>query len=83
MESPASALRGRAGGPGRGAVLAGPLSLAVALAFENDLVGVVGEAIDGALGEDGIIEERDPLVDRPVRGDRPRMMQPPSRCVLT
>ncbi len=45
---------------------AGPLSLAVALAFEDDLVGVVGEAVDGALSEDGIVEEWDPLVDGSV-----------------
>ena len=69
MKSPSPARRGSAGRPGRGAGLAGPLALAVALAFEGDLVGVVGEAIDGALGEDRIIEERDPLVDRPVRGN--------------
>lgn len=29
----------------------------------------MGEAIDGALSEDGIVEERDPLVDRAVAGD--------------
>jgi len=47
------------------------LALPVALSFEDDLVGVVSQAIDGALSEDGIIEERDPLVDGSVgRQDR-------------
>jgi hypothetical protein len=29
----------------------------------------VGEAIEGTLGEDGIVEESDPLVDGAVAGD--------------
>jgi hypothetical protein len=29
----------------------------------------VGEAIEGALGEDGIVEESDPLIDGAVAGD--------------
>ena len=29
----------------------------------------MGEAIEGALGEDGIVEESDPLVDGAVAGD--------------
>ena len=49
--------------------LTGALSGAVAVAFHDDLVGVVGEAVEGALGEDGIVEEGDPLVDGPVGSD--------------
>jgi hypothetical protein len=45
------------------------LSAAITVAFHDDLVGVVGEAVECALGEDGIIEEWDPLVDGPVGGD--------------
>jgi hypothetical protein len=32
------------------------------------LVGVVGEAVEGALSEDGIVEERDPFLDGTVGG---------------
>ncbi len=63
MKSPPTPLRCSSSGPALGLRFAGPLSLAIALAFEDDLVGVVGESVDGALGEDGIVEERDPLVD--------------------
>jgi hypothetical protein len=52
---------------GRG--LTGALSGAVAVAFHDDLVGVAGEAVECAPGEDGIIEEGDPLVDGAVGGD--------------
>jgi hypothetical protein len=47
----------------------GSLSFSVAVALDDDLVGVVGEAINRTLGEDGIVEERDPLVDGAVAGD--------------
>jgi group II intron reverse transcriptase/maturase len=50
----------------------GPLTAAVTLAFDHNLVGVVGEAVEGALGEDRIVEERDPFLDAPVGGDEGR-----------
>jgi len=45
------------------------LAFSIALAFEDDLVGIVGEAVDGTLREDRIIEERNPFVDRAIRGE--------------
>jgi hypothetical protein len=47
----------------------GALAAAIAVAFDDNLIGVVCEAIEGALGEDGIVKERDPLVDGAVRCD--------------
>ena len=47
----------------------GSLTGPVALSLDDDLVGVVGEAIEGALGEDRVIEEGDPLVDTAVGCD--------------
>jgi len=44
-----------------GGALTGSLEFSVAFALHDDLVGVVGEAVDGALGQDRILEERDPL----------------------
>ncbi len=49
-------------GHGRGSVgvsLAGPLAFSEALALHHDLVGVVGKPVEGALGEDRVVEERD------------------------
>ena len=54
---------------GRGGGLAGPLSAAVARPIHDDLVAVVRKPIEGALCEDRIIEERDPLFDGTVGGD--------------
>ena len=45
------------------------LAAAVTLPLDDDLIGVVGEAVEGALGQDGIIEEGDPLVDYAVGCD--------------
>ena len=45
------------------------LTFPVAVAFDNDLVGVVRQPIDRALGKDGIVEQRNPLVDGAVTGD--------------
>jgi hypothetical protein len=59
---PASSSRLRCRPIGGG--FAGALPLAEALALHDDLVGIVGEPIERALGEDRIVEERDPLVDR-------------------
>lgn len=55
-----------------GTRLARPLVFPIALALDDDLVGIVGEAIDGALGQDRVVEQRDPLVDGPVAGDESR-----------
>ena len=49
--------------------LPGTLTGAVTVTLDDDLVGVVGQAIEGALGEDGVIEEGDPLLDATVRSD--------------
>ena len=61
-------------GPGyrRGSIgvfLAGPLPFSEALALHDELVGVVGKSVEGALGEDRVAEERDPLVDGAVARD--------------
>ena len=45
------------------------MATAKTLAIHDDLVGVVGEAIKGALGQDGIIEEWYPFLDRSVGGN--------------
>jgi len=49
-------------------IAAGTLSLPEAVALDDDLVGVVGEPIEGALRQDRIVEERDPLLDGAVAG---------------
>lgn len=36
------------------------------VALHDDLVGVVCEVVEGALGKDGIVEQRNPLLDGPV-----------------
>jgi hypothetical protein len=46
-----------------GSALTGSLPFSVALALHDDLVGVVGEPVDGALGKHGVLEQRDPFVD--------------------
>jgi len=52
-------------------LLAGSLSGAIAGSVHYNLVAVVSEAIERALGENRIIEERGPLFDRAVgRHDR-------------
>ena len=43
--------------------------LAVAGALNDDLVAGVGQAVQGAIAQDGIIEEAEPLVHSPVAGD--------------
>ena len=48
---------------------AGSLSATVGVAFDGDLVGVVGESVEGALGEEGVVEEEDPFVDGAVARD--------------
>lgn len=45
------------------------MTTAITLALHDNLVGVVGQAVEGALGQDGIVEERDPLLDGPVGGN--------------
>ena len=41
-------------------------ALAVAGAFYDDLVAGVGETVEGAVSQDGVVEESEPLVDSPV-----------------
>ena len=48
------------------------IAWAIAVAFHDDLVSVVRESVEGALSEDGVVEERDPLVDGAVGGDEGR-----------
>ena len=43
--------------------------LPVAGAFDDDLVAGVGESVEGAVAEDGIVEEAEPFLDGPVGGD--------------
>jgi len=52
-----------------GVVEGGALFGAVGVALVGELVGVVGEAVEGALGEKGVVEEGDPFVDVSVAGD--------------
>ncbi len=47
----------------------GRQALPVALALDDDLVAGVGEPVEGAVAEDGVVEEPEPLVDSPVGGD--------------
>lgn len=42
---------------------------AVAWAVDDELVSAVGEPVEGAVGEDGVSEETDPLGDVAVAGD--------------
>jgi len=42
------------------------LAAAVAVALDDDLIGIVREAIEGALSEDGVVEEGDPFFDAAV-----------------
>ena len=41
----------------------------VAGTFDDDLVAGVGQAVQGAVAEDGVIEEAEPFVHGPVAGD--------------
>ena len=58
--------RGGWGRRRRPRALAGAELASIAFAFHDDLVGVVGQPVQSALGQDGIIEERDPLLHCPV-----------------
>ena len=51
----------------QGAVRREPL--AVALALDHDLVAGVGEPVEGAVAEDRVVEEAEPLLDGAVGGD--------------
>ena len=44
-------------------------SFPVAGALDDDLVAGVGQAVQGAVAEDGIVEETEPLIHGPVAGD--------------
>ena len=45
------------------------LIFSVALSFDGDLVSIVRESVEGALGQQRIVEEGDPLVGVPLAGD--------------
>ena len=45
------------------------LAFPVAGALDDDLVAGVGQPVQGAVGEDGVVEETEPFVDGPVAGD--------------
>ena len=51
----------------QGAVWRQPFSVAGTL--DGDLVAGVGQAVQGAVAEDGIVEEAKPFFDGPVAGD--------------
>ena len=44
-------------------------TLAIAGAFDDDLVAGVGQAVQGAVAEDGVVKETEPFIDGPVAGD--------------
>ena len=46
-----------------------PLAFSVAVAFDDDLVGVVRKSIDRTLSKDRIVKQRNPLVDGAVAGE--------------
>ena len=41
----------------------------VAVSLDDDLVAGVGQAVQGAVAQDGIVEEAEPLLHGPVAGD--------------
>ena len=43
--------------------------LPVALAFGDDLIAGVGQPVERAVAEDGIVEQAEPLLDGAVGGD--------------
>lgn len=45
------------------------MSLPIAFAFELDLKGVVRQTVQSALGKNGVIEQRNPLVDVSIGGE--------------
>jgi hypothetical protein len=51
-----------------GGTLTGSLAFSVALTLHNDLIGVMGEPVDSALGKHGILEQRDPFIDGAIAG---------------
>ncbi len=66
---PLSPLRAVFGRPARAPGRAGRPGRPQARPLHDDLVRAVREAVEGAVGEDGIVEEGDPLVDGPVARD--------------
>lgn len=53
--------------------------IAVGLAFHDEDVDVVQEAIDGGAGEQLVLEERAPFIHRPIRSDNQRAALVPQR----
>jgi len=47
----------------------GRQALPVALALDDDLVAGVGQAVQGAVAENGVVEEAEPFLHGPVAGD--------------
>ena len=43
--------------------------MAIAVSFDDDLVAGVDQAVQGAVTEDGVVEETEPFLHRPVAGD--------------
>ena len=43
--------------------------LAIAGALDDDLVAGVGQAVQGAVAEDGVVKETEPFIDGTVAGD--------------
>ena len=41
----------------------------VAFSLDDKLMGVMREAVEGRVGEDGVVEESRPFIDAPVAGD--------------
>ncbi len=53
-------------------------TLAIALAFDDDLVAGVGEAVEDAVAKDEVIEEAEPFLHGLVGGDD----EPDTWCLL-
>ena len=45
------------------------LALPVAAAFNDDLIAGVGQPVEGAVAEDGVLEDAQPFLHGPVAGD--------------
>ena len=57
------------GGSARATSRAGCAGGAQARALHDDLVGAMGKAVEGAVGEDGIVEQGHPLIDGAIACD--------------
>jgi hypothetical protein len=50
------------------------------VAFEDAKLGVMEQAVEGGAGEERIVEERRPFLERAVRRDDQRAARPRSTC---